>query len=177
MFRDSWPKSHPLEPRTPVYHITWVPPPPPPPPGWKGDIFVSGIFSRDGPGKGGAGPWEAGVLGCCSTPGKKIRGCAAPPGNFHEPKKCLKFWRKGSNIDERTDATPVFFFFFFFFFFWGGGGGLVREVGDVRSSIGTPTLCVENWPKEIWGRKKMCQSSLPWILTSFNSLENRFFML
>ena len=30
MFRDSWPKSHPLEPRTPVYHITWVPPPPPP---------------------------------------------------------------------------------------------------------------------------------------------------
>ena len=28
MFRDSWPKSHPLEPRTPVYHITWVPPPP-----------------------------------------------------------------------------------------------------------------------------------------------------
>ena len=29
MFRDSWPKSHPLEPRTPVYHITWVPPPPP----------------------------------------------------------------------------------------------------------------------------------------------------
>ena len=26
---DSWPKSHPLEPRTPVYHITWVPPPPP----------------------------------------------------------------------------------------------------------------------------------------------------
>ena len=30
MFRDSWQKSHPLEPRTPVYHITWVPPPPPP---------------------------------------------------------------------------------------------------------------------------------------------------
>ena len=28
MFRDSWPKSRPLEPRTPVYHITWVPPPP-----------------------------------------------------------------------------------------------------------------------------------------------------
>ena len=28
MFRDSWPKSHPLEPRTPVYHIMWFPPPP-----------------------------------------------------------------------------------------------------------------------------------------------------
>ena len=27
---DSSPKSHPLEPRTPVYHNTWVPPPPPP---------------------------------------------------------------------------------------------------------------------------------------------------
>ena len=31
MFRDSWPKSHPLEPRTPVYHITWLSTPPPPP--------------------------------------------------------------------------------------------------------------------------------------------------
>ena len=38
----------------------------------------------------------------------------------------------------------------------------------------TPILCVENWPKEIWGRKKMCPSSLPWILFTFNSLENRF---
>ena len=31
MFRDSWPKSHPLEPRTPVYHIISEYPPPPPP--------------------------------------------------------------------------------------------------------------------------------------------------
>ena len=37
MLRDSWPKSHPLEPRTPVYH-NYVSIPPPPP------AFVSMIY-------------------------------------------------------------------------------------------------------------------------------------
>ena len=96
---------------------------------------IAGV--HQGPGKRG-----------CSTPGKKIRGCAAPPGNLYESPKGLKFWRKGSNIDEATGAAPCFFL-------------LVREVGDVRSSIGT-LLCV--WKidqKKFEVGKKMCQSSLP----------------
>ena len=45
------------------------------------------------------GPWEA----------RGAAGAAAPLGNFHEPQKGLKFWRKGSNIDVRTGAVPFFF--------------------------------------------------------------------
>ena len=55
MFRDSWPKSHPLEPRTPVYH-NYVSTPPPPPRGILSFKLFSFIILKnvlkvsDGPG-------------------------------------------------------------------------------------------------------------------------------
>ena len=72
---------------------------------------------------------------------KKNQGVRSTPWKFSWTPKGLKFRRKGSKMWER--AQHSFFSFSFL---------LVREVGNVGSSIGIPTLCVEIWPKEIWGR-------------------------
>ena len=53
-------------------------------------------------------PLGSGGAGGAAAPLEKFRGCAAPPGNFHEPPKGLKFRRKGSNIDVRTGAALFF---------------------------------------------------------------------
>ena len=73
MFRDSWPKSHPLEPRTPVYHITWVPPPPPPglDIAWvtKARIINSNKLTRGGPAWSCKGwTFPAGLRLCGNSP-------------------------------------------------------------------------------------------------------------
>ena len=58
-------------------------------------------------------PMALGKRGCwgyvLQHPRKKIRGCAAPPGNFHVPQKAWNSGEKGSNIDVRTGAALFFF--------------------------------------------------------------------
>ena len=65
-------------------------------------------------GSGGAGG---------AAPPEKIRGC-----DFNEPQIGLKLWGNGSNIDVRIGSAPFFF--------------CLSE--GVRSSMGTPTLCLQN---------------------------------
>ena len=66
-------------------------------------------------------------------------GGAHPLEIFMNPKR---LWNSGEKAVRCENGRSTLFFFFL----------LVREVGNVGSSIGIPTLCVEIWRKEIWGR-------------------------
>ena len=89
------------------------------------------------------------------------------PWKFSWTPKGLKFWRKRSNIDERTGAAPCFCCFF----------ACQRGWWCTIVDWYPYSVCGKLTKRNLRSKKKMCQSSVRWILTTFNSLENRFYAL